>query len=97
METDFGKEVTTSENQSHQQSVVWRHPPTGVRWRMKVLVWRALPKHLVRPARRLLRFWYALRGEGRSFLGHMNTLLAKKHWGIDLGLEFQMFSRRTSC
>jgi len=33
----------------------------------------------------LLRLWYALRHEGRSFVGHTRTLLAKKHWGVDYG------------
>jgi hypothetical protein len=33
----------------------------------------------------LVRLWYALRLEGRSFAGRMRTLLSIKHWGVDLG------------
>jgi hypothetical protein len=61
------------------------HPATGVLWRTKVLVWRVLPKPLVRLASQTLRFWCALRLEVRSCRGRIRSLLAKKHWGVDLG------------
>lgn len=51
---------------------------------------RPLFRPLIRGAEYLLRFWYALRLGGRSFLGRMKTLLAKKHWGVDLGPEFEV-------
>jgi hypothetical protein len=35
------------------------------------------------------RFWCALRIAGRSFLGHMELLLAKKQWMVDLGPHYQ--------
>lgn len=72
--------------QSYEHSSVnGYHPAAGVRWRMKALVWRVLPDGTVHLWRFCLRFWYALRQEGRSFLGHMKTLLATKQWGVDLG------------
>jgi hypothetical protein len=81
--------TVTDESQSGEQTVVWRHPATDALSRTRALVSRALPSPLVRLGRRWLRFWYALQREGRSFRGHIQTLLAKKHWGIDLGPEFQ--------
>jgi hypothetical protein len=48
-------------------------------------VWNRIPAFLLRHATTLLRLLYALQSEGRSFLGHTRTLLAKKHWGADLG------------
>jgi hypothetical protein len=52
---------------------------------MRALVWRVLPDGSVRLVMRWLRFWYALRYEGRSFFGHMRLLLATRQWGVDLG------------
>ena len=52
---------------------------------MSGLVWRLLPPCLLRRAEHYWRFWCALRLEGGSFLGHMQTLLATRCWGIDLG------------
>jgi len=56
-------------------------------------MWRLLRRPVFQPVIRrveyLLRFWYALRLEGRSGLGHIQTLLSKKHWGVDLGSPFE--------
>lgn len=84
----MSKSTTFRENESIQRSVLWRHPATDAPAR--ILVWRVVPRVLVRSASRSLRFAYALQREGRSFLGRMQTLLAKKHWGVDLGPEFQL-------
>lgn len=75
----------STEKQLDQQTLGWRHSPTGVLWRTKAWAWRVVPSPLVRLASHCLRFWYALRLEGRSFYGHIQTLLAKRHWGVDLG------------
>lgn len=79
--------ATSHESGSTPPTVLWRHPATDVRSHM--WPWSVLPNALARLARRLFRFWYALLSEARSFLGHIRTRLARKHWGFDLGLEFQ--------
>jgi len=71
-------------NQSYWQTAC-SHPASGVCGRKTALVWRVLPDGSVRLAVRWLRFWYALRYESRSFLGHMRLLLATRQWGVDLG------------
>jgi hypothetical protein len=48
-------------------------------------VWNLARNNLQRSWRSPLRFWYALKIAGRSFRGHIALLLAKKHWGVDLG------------
>jgi hypothetical protein len=63
----------------------WPSRVSDAHWHTKALVWRSLPNVMVRLVARCFRFWCALRLEGRSFLGHMQTLLAKKHWGVDFG------------
>lgn len=47
------------------------------------------PVSLWRYATVLLRFLYALRLEGRSFVGSMKELLSKTHCGVDLGLALE--------
>jgi hypothetical protein len=79
--------ATSHGNGSTPPTVQWRHPATDVRshkW-----PWSVLPNAPVRLAWRLLRFWCALLSEARSFLGHIQTRLARKHSGLDLGREFQ--------
>jgi len=82
----FAKDTHCSlTNQSGQQTALWRYRVSGGLRRRKALVWRLVPDGMVRLAARYWRWWCALRLEGRSFRGHMRTLLAKKHWGVDLG------------
>ena len=74
-----------AESQLGQRNAPWHYRVLGAPWRRKALVWHLLPSVMVRLAERYWRFWCALRLEGRSFLGRMQTLLATKHWGVDLG------------
>ena len=71
-------------NQSGQQSVSCR-PVVDVPRNIRESVWRVLPDGMVRLWKLCLRFGYALRLEGGSFLGRMSLLLATRQWGVDLG------------
>lgn len=77
--------LLNTENRLDPQTVLWRHPVADGHQRSRLLVWRLLPVSMVRLARHWLRFWYALRQESRSLRGRIQILLAKKHWGVDLG------------
>jgi hypothetical protein len=75
--------------QSHPSNPKWRHPIERVQQRKYAWVWRRMPAFLLRFLTVLLRFGYALRLAGDSFRGHTQTLLARKHWGVDLGPLFE--------
>jgi hypothetical protein len=79
--------ANSRQNEPPLPELLWRHSATSVPSRR--LVWRVLPSVLVRLVRRFLRFWYAQRSEARSFHGHIQTRLARKHSAFDLGLESQ--------
>ena len=68
-----------------QQNPTRDFPLVGDRFRKSVSGWKIAHFALWQRLRGLLRFVYALRSEGHSFVGHMQTLLGKKHWGVDLG------------
>jgi hypothetical protein len=58
----------------------WRGRPNKWAW-----AWRPIPSFLIRHVSHLLRFVYAIRLEGRSFVCRTRTLLAIEHEGVDLG------------
>src|ERR1700722_6679568 len=80
-----GSVKSATQTRPTESRVVWLHSPRGVRHQLRRLAWRAVPKPLLRATTHLRRFWYALRLEGRSFLGRMQTRLSKEHWGVTLG------------
>ena len=50
----------------------------------------AVAKSLLCFVKHPLRFWYALRIAFRSFRGHIQELLSKKRWAVDLGPFYQL-------
>src|ERR1700722_4047738 len=88
-----GSVKSATQTRPTESRVVWLHSPTGVRYQLRRLAWRAVPKPLLRATTHLSRFWYALRLEGRSFFGRMHTRLSNAHWGVTLSRMYQESSK----
>lgn len=81
--------MITPANQSGRKTPFPPHLSKSLRWRIWQILRQPVFRPLIRLVEYLLRFWYALRLEGRSFSGRMKTLLSRKHWRVDLGLVFE--------
>lgn len=52
-------------------------------------VWPLVPPPLQHRLLSVLRLWYALKMEGRSFVGRMKNRLDKKQWSVVIGVQLQ--------